>query len=121
MDFEFFKHRFYPDKLNLIVRLQLNSSENVVFCSRDRAATNKLSSISLVSDLIFDKRYSTKIGELYSATTTIPYTKVTSIHYQTLSKKYTVLKIGVNSLSFGSLQDLLLLFLGKRDDFDNKY
>ena len=50
--------------------------------------------------------------------TIIPNTKVTSIHYQTLSKKDT--KIDVNNLSVRSLQGLLLLFVDKRDDFANK-
>ena len=43
----------------------------------------------------------------------IPYTKVTLIHYQTLSKKDTTEKIEVNNLSIRSLQGLLLLFLDK--------
>ena len=51
--------------------------------------------------------------------TSIPYTKVTSIHYQTLSKKDTTWNIDVNNLSIRSLQDLLLLFVDKRDDFAN--
>ena len=50
----------------------------------------------------------------------IPYTKVTSIHYESLKKKDTVSKIDVNNLSVRSLQGLLLLFLDKRDDFGNK-
>ena len=57
---------------------------------------------------------------MYTGTTSIPYTKVTSIHYQTLSKKDTTWKIDVNDLSVRSLQGLLLLFLDKRDDFTNK-
>ena len=57
---------------------------------------------------------------MYTRATSIPYTKVTSIHYQTLSKKDTPWKIGVNNLSVRSLQGLLLLFLDKRDDFVNK-
>ena len=51
----------------------------------------------------------------------IPYTKVESIHYLTLSKKDTIWKIiDVNNLSVPSLQGPLLLFLDKRDDFANK-
>ena len=50
----------------------------------------------------------------------IPYTKVTSICYQTLSKKDTTWKSDVNNLSVCSLQGLLLMFLDKRDDFGNK-
>ena len=38
-------------------------------------------------DAIFEEPYTTTIGEMYTGTRPIPYTKVTSIHYQTLSKK----------------------------------
>ena len=57
---------------------------------------------------------------MYTGTTLIPYTKVTSIHYQTLSKKDNTWKINVSNLSARSLQGLLLLFLDKRDYFANK-
>ena len=57
---------------------------------------------------------------MYTGTTSIPYTKVTSIHYQTLSKKDTTWKIDVNNLFVRSLLGLLLLFLDKRDDLANK-
>ena len=89
-------------------------------CSGDTEAKYKLSDISLEYDAIFDEPYATAIGELYAGTTSIPCTKVTSIHYQTLSKKDTIWKIDVNNLSVRSLQGLLLLFLDKRDDFANK-
>ena len=57
---------------------------------------------------------------MYTGTTSIPYTKVTSIHYQRLSKKDTTLKIDMNNPSVRSLQGLLLLFLDKHDDFAKK-
>ena len=98
----------------------MNSSEKVILCTGDTNATYKLSDISLEYDAIPDKPYATSIGEMYTGTTSIPYTKVTSIHYQTLSKKDTTWKIDVNNLSVRSLQGLLLLFLDKRDDFANK-
>ena len=69
--------------------------------------------------VILDGPYATAIGEIY-VKTLIYYTKVTSIHHQALSKKDTTWKIDVDNLSVRSLQDLLLLFLGKRDDFANK-
>ena len=122
LDFDFFKHPVYPYGLkeDLIVRLELNSSEKVILCTGDTSATYKLSDISLEYDAIFDEPYATTIGEMYTGTTSIPYTKVTSIHYQTLSKKHTTWKIDVNNLSVRSLQGLLLLFLDKCDDFANK-
>ena len=83
-------------------------------------ATYKLSNISLEYDATFDEPYATTIGQMYNGTTSIPYTKVELIHYHTLSKKDTIWKIDVNNLSVCSLQQLLLLFLDKRDDFANK-
>ena len=49
LDFDFFKHPVYPYELkeNLVVRLELNSSEKVILCTGDTSATYKLSDISL--------------------------------------------------------------------------
>ena len=104
----------------MIVRLELNFSEKVILCTGDISATYKVSDISLEYDAIFDEPYATTIGEMYTGTTSIPYTKVTLIHYQTLSKKDTTWKIDVNNLSSRSFQGSLLLFFDKRDDFANK-
>ena len=124
LDFDFFKHPVYPYGLkeDLIIRLELNSSEKVILCAGDTNATCKLSDISLEYDAIFDESYVTIIGELYDGAngTLIPYTKVTSIHYHTLSKKDTAWKIDVNNLSVRLLQGFLLLILDKRDGFANK-
>ena len=94
----------------LYVRLTLNSSEKVNLCSEHPAATCKTP----------DKRYATTIGELYARAISIPYTKVILINCQTLSKNETIWKTDVNNLSIRSLQSLLLVFLDKRDDFENK-
>ena len=122
LDFDFFRHSVYPYGLkeDLTVRLELNSSEKVILCTGDTNATYKLLDISLEYDAIFDEPYATSIGEMYTGTTSIPYTKVTSIHYQTISKKDTTWKIDVNNFYVQSLQGLLLLFPDKLDDFANK-
>ena len=41
LDFDFFKHAVYPYRLkeDLIVRLELNSSEKVILCNGDTSAT----------------------------------------------------------------------------------
>ena len=58
LDFDFFKHPVYPYGLkeDLIVRLELNSSEKVILCTGDTSATYKLSDISLEYDAIFDEQ-----------------------------------------------------------------
>ena len=107
-------------KEDLIVRLELNFGEKVILCTGDTNATYKLSDISLEYDAIFHEPYATTIGEMYTGTTLLSYTKVTLIHYHTLSKKDTNWNTDVNNLSVCSLQDLLLLFLDKCNNFANK-
>ena len=118
---DFFKHPLYPYGLeDLIVRLELNSPEKMILCSEDSAATYKLSDISLEYDATFDDSYAATIGELYAGSTSIPYTQVKSVYYQTLSKTDTTWKIDVYNLSVRSLKGSLVLFLDERDDFANK-
>ena len=52
----------YGLKENLIVRLELNSSEKVILFTGDTNATYKLLDISLKYDTIFDEPYTTSIG-----------------------------------------------------------
>ena len=103
-----------------MVRLELNSAEKIILCTGDTNAIYKLSGSSLEYDGIFDETYGTTIGQMYTGTKSIPYTKVASIHCQALFKKDTIWKIDVNNLSFHSLRGLLLLFFDKRDYFANK-
>ena len=121
LDFDFFKHPIYPYGLDqhLFIKIELNSADNVLLCTGETNATYKPSHISLEYDVILDGPYSTAIREMY-VKTFIYYTRVTSIHHQTLSKKDTTWKIDVNNLSVRLLQGLLLLFLDKRDPFANK-
>ena len=122
LDFDLFKHPVYPYGLkeDLIVRLELNSSGKVILCTGDTSATYNLSNISLEFDAIFDRPYALTIGELYAGTASITYIKVTSIHYQALSKKDINWKIDVSNISVCSLRCLQLLFPDKRNDFANK-
>ena len=48
LDFDFFKHPVYPCglKADLIIRLALDSPEKFFLCTRDTAATRKLSDVS---------------------------------------------------------------------------
>ena len=71
LDFDFFKHPVYRygPKENSFVRLELISSEKVILCIGDTAATHQLSDISLEYDAIFDEPYASTIGEMYTGTT----------------------------------------------------
>ena len=97
----FFEHPVYQYgiKEDLIVRLELNSSEKVILCTGDTSATYKLLDISWEYVAICDEPYATGIGEMFTGTTSIPCTKVTSIHKQTMLKKDTTWKIDENNLS----------------------
>ena len=61
LDLDFFKRPVYSYGLkeDLIVRLELSSSEKVILCTGDTNATYKLSEISLEYDAIFDEPYAT--------------------------------------------------------------
>ena len=109
----------YGLKEVLIVRLVSSSSEIAILFTGDTAATYKLSDISLEHDAMFDKPYATTVGEMYTGTTWILYTKVTSTNYNTLSKKGTTWKIDVNNSSVRSSQGYYYFF-DKSDDFANK-
>ena len=121
LDFDFFKHPTYPYGLreDLIARLELNSAKKILLASGDTAATYKISNIALEYNAIFDLEYATMFENLYKETS-IPYTRVTAVHHQVLSKKNENWKIDINNLSVRSLQGLLLLFVDKQNDFANE-
>ena len=121
LNFDFFKHPTYPYGLreDLIAWLELNSAEKILLASGDTAATYKIIDIALEYDAIFYLDYTAMFGNLYSETS-IPYTKVTAVHHQALSKENENWKIDINNLSVRSLQGLLLLFVDKQNDFANE-
>ena len=86
LDFEFSKHPVYPYRIkeDLIVRLELNSSEKVILCRGDIAGICKLSCISPEYDAMLEEQYVTAVEEFYARTMSILYTKVKSILYLTL-------------------------------------
>ena len=83
------KHPVYPYGLkeDLIIMIELNSAKEVILFTGDTIGIYKISDITLEYDAIFDDPYATSIGKAYIRENLIPYTKVTSIHYQTISKK----------------------------------
>ena len=121
LDFDFFKLPTYPYGLreDLIARLEFNSAKKILIASGDTAATYKIGNIALEYDAIFDLDYAAMFENLYSETS-IPYTKVTAVHRQALSKKNENWKIDINNLSVRSLQGLVLLFVDKQNNFANE-
>ena len=95
LDFDFFKHPVYPSGFeeDLTITIELNSAKEMILCTGETNAIYKISDINLEYDGIFDISYATSIREIYSGRLSIPYTKLTSIHYWALSKKDIVWKI----------------------------
>ena len=91
---KYLSSRQYRLKEDLNVRLGLNYSQKVILCTGDTNAIYKASEIPLEYDSIFDEPYAATIGEMYTGTTSILYTKIT------LSRKDTAWKIDVNNLAF---------------------
>ena len=60
----------------------------MILCSGITAATYKVLDISLELDAIFEKRFATKIGELYVGTTSIPYQSNINPLSDTISKRH---------------------------------
>ena len=89
LDFGFVKHPAYPYglKKDLTTTTESNFAKEVILCTGDTNAIYKISDIILEYDAIFDNPYATNIREAYIRERPIPYTKVTSIHYQAISKK----------------------------------
>ena len=88
------------DLIWLIARFDLNSHEKVILCRRHATATYMFSDISLEYDTIFGKRYVTAKVEWHAAAAFIPYINITSISYQTLSKKTLLGKLNLITCLF---------------------
>ena len=71
---------------DLIVTIELNKPEKVMLCSGDTAATYTISDIALEYDVIIDAVYTEKVS-VAQQNSSYPYTKVTRLSYQQLSKK----------------------------------
>ena len=113
LDFEFFNQPVYPYGLDekLVVRLTLNSAENIILASGDTSAKYSISDIALEYDTIIDKDYGDSMYEAYRLGISIPYNKITCVHYQLLNKTQKTWKLDINGISGRSLRGVLLLFI----------
>ena len=87
LDFDIFKRPVYPYGLkeDLSITIELNTAKEVILCSGDTNAIYKIPDTFSEYDAIFDDPYATSIMEMYIREVSIPYTMVTSFHYQALS------------------------------------
>ena len=120
LDFEYFKQPVSPYYLHedLIVTIELNKPEKVMLCSDNDKAKYTISDIALEYDVIIDTEYTGKVS-VAQQNSSYPYTRVTRLSYQILSKKDHSWLLDLK-LQAKSLQGILLLFLEDRADFDNK-
>ena len=110
LDFEFSKKPvslYYLHK-DLIVTIELKKVEKVMLCSDDAAATFTISNIALEYDAIIDAGYTEKVSRAQQESL-YPYTMVTRLSYQQLSKKDATWLLD-QKLQAKSLQGLLLLY-----------
>ena len=116
LDFEFFNQPIYPYGLEdkLVVRLTLNSAENVILVAGDAKASYTISDICLEYDVINDKAYGEALYEQHREGTNIPYNRITCVHYDELDKKASVWKLPLCSVNARSCRGVLMLF--KDDD-----
>ena len=89
LDFDFYKDPFYLYGLKerVFIRLELNSAGKVLLCTEATNVTYTISDIYLEYEIIFNEPYATIISEMYTGTKLILYSKVTSVHYESLKKK----------------------------------
>ena len=77
----------FISKNGFLARLKHYPPEKGILFSRDISATYILSNIFLEYDAIYEKGNAIIMIDLDSGTRSVPYTKVTSMHCQTQSKK----------------------------------
>ena len=98
--------------------MELSKPEKVILCSDNTAAAYTISDIALEYDAIIDTQYTEKVS-IAQENSSYPYTRVTRLSYQILSKKDHSWLLDLK-LQAKSLQGILLFFLEDRNDFDNK-
>ena len=120
LDFEILNVITHPFSLaeDMVVRLTLAPASKVLLATGDPDATYKLTDICLQFDKIIDMELASSIRQNYEVGYDIPFDKRTRIHYETLSKKDTIWKLKIDSLTAASLRGILVLFVD--DDNDRK-
>ena len=82
----------------------------------DTSATYKITDICLEFDKIIDVELASTIKENYETGYDIPFDKITRIHYEKLSKKDTIWKLKIDSITAASLRGIFFLFVDDAND-----
>ena len=102
----------------MLSHIRLAPASKVLLVTGDPDATYKLTDICLEFDKIIDMELASSIRQNYEVGYHIPFDKQTRIHYDRLSKKDTIWKLKIDSLTASSLRGILVLFVD--DDNDRK-
>ena len=120
LDFEVLNVITHPFSLaeDMVVRITLAPASKVLLVTGDPEATYKLTDICLEFDKIINMELASRIRQNYEVGYDIPFDKRTRINYERLSKKDTIWKLKIDSLTASSLCGILVLFID--DDNDRK-
>ena len=120
LDFEVLNVVTHPFSLavDMVVRITLAPASKVLLATGEPDATYKLTDICLEFDKIIDMELASSIRQNYEVGYDIPFDTRIRIHYERLSKKDTIWKLKIDSLTASNLRGILVLFID--DDNDRK-
>ena len=118
LDFAIFDAILHPFSLSedIVTRITLADANKVVLATGDADATYKISDICLEFDKVIDIELASNIRQNYELGYDIPFDKITRIHYERLSKKDTIWKLKIDSITAASLRGILVLFVDDSND-----
>ena len=121
LDFAIFNAILNPFSLreDIVARITLASPSKVLLVKDDTAATYKITDICLEFDKIIDEELASTIKQNYEIGYDIPFDKITRLHYEKLSKKDTVWKLKIDSITAASLRGIFVLFVDDANDRKN--
>ena len=121
LDFAIFNAILHPFSLreDIVVRITLASPSKVLLITGDKDATYKITDICLEFDKIIDMELASTIKQNYEIGYDIPFDKITRIHYEKLSKKDTIWKLKIDSITASSLRGIFVLFVDDANDRKN--
>ena len=121
LDFAIFNAILHAFSLreDIVVRITLASPLKVLLITGDTSATYKIINICLEFDKIIDIELTSTIRLNYEIGYDIPFDKITRIHYNKLSKKDTIWKITIGSITTSSLRGIFILFVDDANDRKN--
>ena len=101
---------------DIVARITLASPSKVLLVTGDTSAAYKITDICLEFDKIIDMELASTIKQNYEIGYDIPFDKLTRIHYEKLSKKDSIWKLQIDSITASSLRGIFVLFVDDVND-----